>query len=257
MLDRGVYLPPSAYEAWFLSAAHDDRAVQTVLDALPARRPRGGRRDSEGDHDEPDRPTRSSTCCATARCTTPRACSTAAATASTSPTLGQQMAQRVADTIGDRDITHMRRLAARAGAGDRAAAGGRPRPRHRHRPPGDRVDERVRGQALRRRRRRRCASPVAWRHLWNPFRPSWGEPYKEIAARMMAAVHDARDAAARPRGRDRLPPAADLDHPAARRRSARSSTTRASGSARSARSPRCTSSATGSPRCPTPSPPAT
>ncbi len=36
MLDRGVHLPPSAYEAWFLSAAHDDRAVQTVIDALPA-----------------------------------------------------------------------------------------------------------------------------------------------------------------------------------------------------------------------------
>ena len=36
MLDGGVYLPPSAYEAWFLSSAHDDRAVQTVLDALPA-----------------------------------------------------------------------------------------------------------------------------------------------------------------------------------------------------------------------------
>ena len=36
MLDAGVYLPPSAYEAWFLSSAHDDRAVQTVLDALPA-----------------------------------------------------------------------------------------------------------------------------------------------------------------------------------------------------------------------------
>jgi glutamate-1-semialdehyde 2,1-aminomutase len=36
MLDRGVYLPPSAYEAWFLSAAHDDRALQHVLDALPA-----------------------------------------------------------------------------------------------------------------------------------------------------------------------------------------------------------------------------
>jgi glutamate-1-semialdehyde 2,1-aminomutase len=35
MLDHGVYLPPSAYEAWFVSAAHDDRAVQTVLDALP------------------------------------------------------------------------------------------------------------------------------------------------------------------------------------------------------------------------------
>lgn len=35
MLDAGVYLPPSAYETWFLSSAHDDRAVQTVLDALP------------------------------------------------------------------------------------------------------------------------------------------------------------------------------------------------------------------------------
>lgn len=36
MLDAGVYLPPSAFEAWFVSAAHDDRAVQHVLDALPA-----------------------------------------------------------------------------------------------------------------------------------------------------------------------------------------------------------------------------
>jgi glutamate-1-semialdehyde 2,1-aminomutase len=36
MLDHGVYLPPSAYEAWFVSAAHDDDAVQVVLDALPA-----------------------------------------------------------------------------------------------------------------------------------------------------------------------------------------------------------------------------
>jgi glutamate-1-semialdehyde 2,1-aminomutase len=36
MLDAGVHLPPSAYEGWFLSSAHDDRALQTVLDALPA-----------------------------------------------------------------------------------------------------------------------------------------------------------------------------------------------------------------------------
>jgi len=35
MLDRGVYLPPSAYEAWFVSAAHDEAAVQVVADALP------------------------------------------------------------------------------------------------------------------------------------------------------------------------------------------------------------------------------
>jgi glutamate-1-semialdehyde 2,1-aminomutase len=35
MLDQGVHLPPSAYEAWFVSAAHDDRAVDRVLAALP------------------------------------------------------------------------------------------------------------------------------------------------------------------------------------------------------------------------------
>jgi glutamate-1-semialdehyde 2,1-aminomutase len=36
MLSQGVHLPPSAFEAWFLSAAHDDRAVDRVLAALPA-----------------------------------------------------------------------------------------------------------------------------------------------------------------------------------------------------------------------------
>ncbi|MER7361276.1 glutamate-1-semialdehyde 2,1-aminomutase [Nonomuraea wenchangensis] len=36
MLDQGVYLPPSAYEAWFLSAAHDDEAIERVVAALPA-----------------------------------------------------------------------------------------------------------------------------------------------------------------------------------------------------------------------------
>ncbi len=36
MLDGGVYLPPSPYEAWFLSAAHDDVAVGRIAEALPA-----------------------------------------------------------------------------------------------------------------------------------------------------------------------------------------------------------------------------
>jgi len=36
MLDRGVYLPPSAFEAWFLSAAHDEAALDQVVAALPA-----------------------------------------------------------------------------------------------------------------------------------------------------------------------------------------------------------------------------
>jgi glutamate-1-semialdehyde 2,1-aminomutase len=36
MLDAGVYLPPSPYEAWFLSAVHDDAAIERIADALPA-----------------------------------------------------------------------------------------------------------------------------------------------------------------------------------------------------------------------------
>ncbi len=36
MLGQGVHLPPSAFEAWFVSAAHDERAVGRVLDAIPA-----------------------------------------------------------------------------------------------------------------------------------------------------------------------------------------------------------------------------
>jgi glutamate-1-semialdehyde 2,1-aminomutase len=35
MLDGGVYLPPSPFEAWFLSAAHDERALARIGDALP------------------------------------------------------------------------------------------------------------------------------------------------------------------------------------------------------------------------------
>ena len=109
--------------------------------------------------------------------------------------LGHKMAQKVADMVGDRDITHLvaspleraqetaqplataRDLAITTDArviessnvfqGEGFGAGARP---------------------LRR--------PSAWRHLWNPWRPSWGEPYVDIVARMMAAVHDVRDAAA-------------------------------------------------------------
>jgi glutamate-1-semialdehyde 2,1-aminomutase len=36
MLDAGVYLPPSAYEGWFLSTAHDERALDRIVEALPA-----------------------------------------------------------------------------------------------------------------------------------------------------------------------------------------------------------------------------
>jgi broad specificity phosphatase PhoE len=38
--------------------------------------------------------------------------------------------------------------------------------------------------------------PATWWALRNPFRPSWGEPYEDVAGRMLAAARDARDEAA-------------------------------------------------------------
>lgn len=42
---------------------------------------------------------------------------------------------------------------------------------------------------------RAWSRPGSWRHLYNPLRPSWGEPYRDVAARVLAACDDARDAA--------------------------------------------------------------
>ncbi|MBO0898796.1 glutamate-1-semialdehyde 2,1-aminomutase [Cellulomonas sp. zg-ZUI199] len=36
LLDAGVLAPPSAFEAWFVSAAHDESVLDRVLEALPA-----------------------------------------------------------------------------------------------------------------------------------------------------------------------------------------------------------------------------
>lgn len=36
MLDQGIYLPPSAFEAWFLSARHDEVILDQIVEALPA-----------------------------------------------------------------------------------------------------------------------------------------------------------------------------------------------------------------------------
>ncbi len=37
------------------------------------------------------------------------------------------------------------------------------------------------------------ANLAAWPKLWNPFRPSWGEAYRSVAERMMAAMGEASD----------------------------------------------------------------
>jgi broad specificity phosphatase PhoE len=38
--------------------------------------------------------------------------------------------------------------------------------------------------------------PRFYRHFVNPFRPSWGEPYAEVVARMRAVIDEAREEAA-------------------------------------------------------------
>jgi broad specificity phosphatase PhoE len=38
-------------------------------------------------------------------------------------------------------------------------------------------------------------NPLNWKYLWNPFTPSWGEPYTQVVARVRQAVDRARDAA--------------------------------------------------------------
>jgi broad specificity phosphatase PhoE len=108
--------------------------------------------------------------------------------------LGRQMAEQVAGAIKTRDITHLV-----ASPLERAQETARPLADAR----GLEIvtDERVIestnvfegqrfGKTVRPLRR-----PAAWRHLWNPFRPSWGEPYKELVDRMMSAVEDARERA--------------------------------------------------------------
>lgn len=43
--------------------------------------------------------------------------------------------------------------------------------------------------------------PASWKHLYNPWKPSWGEPYEEQISRMLAAVFDANKAA---KGKDAI-----------------------------------------------------
>ena len=108
--------------------------------------------------------------------------------------LGQQMAVQVANTIKDRDI-----VAVWASPLERAQQTATPLAEAKgleiH------TDERIveatnvfEGKkvsigdgALR--------EPKYWRYLYDPIKPSWGEPYKQLAARMESAVKAAREEA--------------------------------------------------------------
>ena len=62
--------------------------------------------------------------------------------------------------------------------------------------------------------------PRVWWHLRNPLTPSWGEPYRQIADRMLTAVDKARARGGRPRSGVRRPSAAGVDGAAAADRQA-------------------------------------
>ena len=109
--------------------------------------------------------------------------------------LGNRMAERVAEVVGDRDIAHLR-----ASPLERAQETARPLAEARNLEIV--TDERVvestnkfEGISFGDGALTIIKRPRLWRHLWNPVKPSWGEPYKQVVARMMAAVEDARAAA--------------------------------------------------------------
>ncbi len=108
--------------------------------------------------------------------------------------LGLQMAQRIADTVGDRDITQVVASPlerAQETATPLALARGLDIVTDARVIESTNVFEGRRfsvGDGIVKR-------PKSWPYLWNPFKPSWGEPYKAVVARMMAAVYDARDSA--------------------------------------------------------------
>ncbi len=108
--------------------------------------------------------------------------------------LGKAMAERVAKTVGGRNIT-----AVIASPLERAQETARPSAEALGLPV--QTDMRVieAGNAFEGRKfgpgDGSLRRPDTWRYLYNPFRPSWGEPYRDIAVRMLAAMHDARSAA--------------------------------------------------------------
>jgi broad specificity phosphatase PhoE len=105
--------------------------------------------------------------------------------------LGRAMAERVAESVRDRDIVHLVSSPLER-AQETAAPLARVTGLTVHTDPrlieSTNVFEGSRfglgDDALR--------NPRTWRHLWNPLKPSWGEPYKDVVSRMMSAVHDAR-----------------------------------------------------------------
>jgi broad specificity phosphatase PhoE len=109
--------------------------------------------------------------------------------------LGQQMAQRVADQLADRDIVHLRTSPLERARETLAPLAGRLGLEPEVDPRVIESSNKFQGVDFGRGALTFLKRPGLLRHMYNPFKPSWGEPYDLIAARMMSAVADARDAA--------------------------------------------------------------
>ena len=108
--------------------------------------------------------------------------------------LGQEMAQRIAEVMADRDISYVV-----ASPLERAQETAEPTA-ERHSLPINTDDDLIEaGNVFEGEKvgdgKKLLKRPKAWRHLWNPTQPSWGEPYDEIAERMRKAVDRAREQA--------------------------------------------------------------
>ncbi|WP_406297099.1 histidine phosphatase family protein [Embleya sp. NBC_00888] len=108
--------------------------------------------------------------------------------------LGNKMAERVADHLAERDITHVVSSPLERAQETAAPIAGR------HGLEIATDDRLIEAENIFQGKTfgvgdGSLKNPTHWKHLTNPFKPSWGEPYIEQVVRMMGALGAARDAA--------------------------------------------------------------
>lgn len=116
--------------------------------------------------------------------------------------LGEAQAKAVADSFAHRDITHIVTSPLERARQTALPLIAYPYPFNAVVPPSVEIDERVietgnlfSGMRLSANSTGLVKRPSLWRRLYNPFNPSWGENYTDMAARVLSAVQDARKAA--------------------------------------------------------------
>ena len=209
LLDAGVYPPCSAFEAWFVSTALDDAAFDRIADALGAAARAAAREDGAlmADqtrvhvvrHGEVHNPSG----ILYGRLPGFRLSDT-----------GRAQADAVAEALADRDV-----VAVIASPLQRAQETATPIAA-KHGLAVDTDPDLIESENFFEGRRvgpgdGAWRDPRFWWRLRDPFTPSWGEPYADIAARMAGAVDKARARARGPGCGVRQPPVAGLDAAAA------------------------------------------